>query len=214
MSSPISVAGAIAQSSAEAIAGVVIHQLTEPGAPILSGSAVLPMDMRQADLAYSSPEYMLNGLGATDYFGAIGIPSWIGAGCSDSHTFDAQAAAEAGANMAIAALAGTPFVHNLGFLSGGRTGSLEMLTLCDELVGWTNQMSVGRAVDADAIAFDVVKRAAPENSFLTDQHTQDRYLSENWYPALFERSDAEAWLENGSADLQARIRAKLSEILD
>ena len=39
----------------------------------------------------------------------------------------AQAAAEAGANMAIAALAGTPFVHNLGFLSGGRTGSLEML---------------------------------------------------------------------------------------
>ncbi|WP_280522411.1 trimethylamine methyltransferase family protein [Roseovarius aestuarii] len=138
----------------------------------------------------------------------------MGAGCSDSHAFDAQAAAEAGANMAIAALAGTPFVDNLGFLSGGRTGSLEMLTLCDELVGWTNQMSVGCTVDADAIAFDVVKRAAPENSFLTDQHTQDRYLSENWYPALFERSDAEAWLENGSADLQARIRAKLSEILD
>lgn len=62
MFSPISVAGAIAQSSAEAIAGVVIHQLTEPGAPILSGSAVLPMDMRQADLAYGSPEYMLKGL--------------------------------------------------------------------------------------------------------------------------------------------------------
>lgn len=130
MSSPISAAGAIAQSSAEAMAGIVIHQLTEPGAPIMSGSAVLPMDMRQADLAYGSPEYMLTGLGAAEYFTSQGIPCWIGGGCSDSHDFDAQAAVEAGASMAIAALACTPFVHNLGFLSGGRTGSLEMLTLC------------------------------------------------------------------------------------
>lgn len=214
MSSPISVAGAVAQSSAEAIAGIVVHQLFEPGAPVMSGSAVLPMDMRTADLAYGSPEYMMNGLAAADYFNAIGVPSWIGGGCSDSHDFDAQAAAEAGANMAIAAVARTSFVHNLGFLSGGRTGSLEMLTLCDELIGWTNQMASGVAVDADTLAFEVVRRSAPDNSFLTDQHTQDRYLTENWYPPSFERSDADAWRENGSNDMRSRIRTKLSEILD
>ena len=165
MSSPISVAGAIAQSSAEAIAGIVVHQLTEPGAPVLSGSAVLPMDMRQADLAYGSPEYVLNGLGAAEYFKHIGIPSWIGAGCSDSHQFDAQAAAEAGANMAIAALACTPFVHNLGFLSGGRTGSLEMLVLCNELIGWTSHLAAGVTVDTASLAVEVVKRAAPQQRF-------------------------------------------------
>ena len=214
MSSPISVAGAVAQSSAEAIAGIVLHQLTEPGAPVLSGSAVLPMDMRQADLAYGSPEYMLTGLSAADYFNSIGVPSWIGAGCSDSHDFDAQAASEAGANMAIAALASTPFVHNLGFLSGGRTGSLEMLVLCDELVGWTNRMAAGCTVNLETIAFDVVKRAAPDNSFLTDPHTQDRFLSENWFPALFERSDADAWLELGAHDMRARIGDKLRDMLD
>ena len=149
MSSPISLAGAITQSSAEAISGIVIHQLTEPGAPVLSGSAVLPMDLRQANLAYGSPEYMLTGLAASDYFRRIGIPSWVGAGCSDSHQFDAQAAAEAGANLAIAAMAKTPFVHNLGFLSGGRTGSLEMLTLCDEMIGWTSKMANGLKVDSE-----------------------------------------------------------------
>ncbi len=214
MSSPISVAGAIAQSSAEAIAGIVVHQLAEPGAPVISGSAVLPMDMRQADLAYGSPEYMMNGLGAADYFNSIGVPSWIGAGCSDSHDFDAQAAAEAGANMAIAALASTPFVHNLGYLSGGRTGSLEMLVLCDEMVGWTNQMAGGCGTDADDIAVEVVKRAATDNSFLTDQHTQDRYLSENWFPALLERSDADAWLDRGGPDMRARIGEKLVAMLE
>ena len=213
MSSPISLAGAIAQSSAEAIAGIVVHQLAEPGAPVLSGSAVLPMDLRQANLAYGSPEYMLTGLGASDYFRHIGVPSWVGAGCSDSHQFDAQAAAEAGANMSIAAMARTPFVHNLGFLSGGRTGSLEMLTLCDELIGWSSKMANGVTVDAEALAVEVVKRAAPTNEFLTDPHTQDRYLTENWYPNLCERSDAEAWLEAGGQDMQQRIRQRIADLL-
>ena len=213
MSSPISTAGAIVQSSAEAIAGIVIHQLTEPGAPVLSGSAILPMDLRQANLAYGSPEYMQAGLGASDYFRHIGIPSWVGAGCSDSHQFDAQAAAETGANLAIAALAKTPFVHNLGFLSGGRTGSLELLALCDEMVGWTTKMSTGVEVTAETLAVEVMERAVPDNEFLTDAHTQERYLSENWFPNLAERSDAEAWMESGGKDMQGRIKERLREML-
>ena len=213
MSCPISTAGAIAQSSAEAIAGIVVHQLTEPGAPVLSGSAILPMDLRQANLAYGSPEYMLSGLGASDYFRSIGIPSWIGAGCSDSHQFDAQAAAEAGANLTIAAMAKTPFVHNLGFLSGGRTGSLQLLALCDEMIGWTTKMATGVDVNAETVAVEVIKRAAPNNEFLTDQHTQDRFLTENWYPNLSERSDADAWIEAGGHDMKDRVNQRLREIL-
>ncbi len=214
MSCPVSMAGAIAQSSAEAIAGIVVHQLAEPGAPVVSGSAVLPMDLRQANLAYGSPEYMLTGLGASDYFRHIGIPSWVGAGCSDSHQFDAQAAAEAGANLAIAAMAKTSLVHNLGFLSGGRTGSLELLTLCDELIGWSSKMANGLSVDAQSLAVDVVQRSAPNNEYLTDLHTQDRYLTESWYPNLCERSDAEAWLDSGKQDMQQRIRQRLAELLN
>ena len=115
--------------------------------------------------------------------------------------------------MAIAALAGSSFVHNLGFLSGGRTGSLEMLVLCDELVGWSNQMAAGVPVSAETLAVEVVKRAVSNNDFLTDPHTQDRFLSENWYPELFERSDADAWMEAGSRDMRDRVRDKLNVIL-
>ncbi len=213
MSCPISNAGAIAQSSAEAIAGMVIHQMVEPGAPVMSGSAILPMDLRQANLAYGSPEYMMSGLGASDYFRFIGIPSWVGGGCSDSHQFDTQAAAEVGANLAIAALAGTPFVHNLGFLSGGRTGSIQLLTLCDELIGWSSKMATGVEVTADSIAFEVVLRSAKNNEFLTDQHTQDRFMTENWYPGLCERSDADAWLNAGAKDMTERVNQRIREVL-
>ncbi len=214
MACPITVAGALAQSAAETLAGVVIHQIAGPGAPVMAGSSVLPMDMKTATIAYGGPEYMLGNLGGTDYFNYIGLPSWIGAGCSDSHTVDAQAASEVGANMALASLAGTAFIHNLGFLSSGRTGSLEMLVLCDELAGWTSRFAHGYDADEDAVGVDVVKRAAKTNAFLTDSHTTDRYLSENWFPPMFERSDAGLWLESGARTMQDKIRDRLDEILE
>ncbi len=74
-------------------------------------------------------------------------------------------------------------------------------------------MAAGIAVDQHSVAVEVIKRSAPDNSFLTDQHTQDRFLTENWYPNLLERSDADAWLEAGGLDLRSRIREKISDIL-
>ena len=214
MSGPITLAGAIAQSSAEALAGVVIHQLTRPGAPILSGTAILPMDMRQADLAYGSPEYVLAGLGASEYFASVGLPSWVAAGCSDSHLPDEQAAAEVGANMALAALAGTSFIHNLGYLSSGRTGSLEMLVLCDEMAAMAGKLAAGIEVSEETLAVEVIKRAAPENAYLTDSHTHDRYLTEMWMPTLFQRSDLNAWLDGDKPPVRARLRERLSQLLE
>ena len=179
----------------------------------MSGTAILTMDMRQADLAYGSPEYMLSNIGAAEYFSSIGIPSWIGGGCSDSHDLDAQAASEAGANLTVAGLASTSFVHNLGFLSGGRTGSLEMLTLCDEIVGWSSRVAHGFNINTEEIAVDVIKDSVNDNSCLTSPHTQERFLTENWYPSLSERSDAEAWMEKGSVDMRARVKQRISDIL-
>lgn len=213
MACPITLAGAIVQSSAESLAGVVISQMTMPGAPIMAGSSILPMDMRRADLAYGSPEYALGGLGSADYFNHIGLPSWTGAGCSDAHDLDLQAAAEVGSNMTAAALAGTTFIHNLGFLSGGRTGSLEMLVLCDELAGMVGRLAAGITVDEDAIALEVIKRAAADNAFLTDPHTFARYETEMWIPGLFERSDVSLWLESGSTPMRQRIKEKLHDLL-
>ncbi len=213
MSGPITLAGSIAQSSAETLAGLVVHQNERPGAPLMSGTAILPMDMRQADLAYGSPEYSQAGLGAAEFFDYLGLPSWVAAGCSDSHVVDQQAAAEGAANMTTAVLSGTSFVHNLGYLSAGRTGSLEMLVLADELAGMASRFASGISVDESSVAVDVVARAAEDNSFLSDEHTYGRYLSEMWFPTLLGRSDVDRWLESGSIALEDRLKTRLDDIL-
>lgn len=213
MSGPITVSGAVVQSVVETLGGLVLNQLVRPGAPIMSGTSVLPMDLRQANLAYGSPEYALSGLGMSELLRHLGVPSWLGGGCSDSHVFDGQAAAEAAATLTAASLGPSAFIHNLGFLSGGRTGSLEMLVHCDEVAGWIGRFSTGAGASIEDIGVEVVKRAAVDNAYLTDEHTRSRYMGEVWLPTLFQRNDLKAWQNDGANDLTARIREKLFEIL-
>ncbi|UCF98640.1 MAG: trimethylamine methyltransferase family protein [Spirochaetaceae bacterium] len=211
---PVTLAGAIAQSSAEILAGIVVHQLEQPGAPVISGSAVLPMDLMTGGIAYGSPEYGLACLGAVDFFGDLNIPTWFGAGCSDSHTVDAQAAAEAGMNLQTAVLSGTSFIHNLGYLSAGKTGSLEMLVLCDEIAGALKSFVRGIAVNEETLAVEVIRRGYREHSFMMDEHTLRHMRTALWQPVIFQRTTREQWSETGSALALDRIRERLRELLE
>jgi trimethylamine--corrinoid protein Co-methyltransferase len=210
---PVTPEGALAQSTAEILAGLAVHQLAGPGSPVVTGSSILPMDLRTGAIAYGSPDYVLAGLAAVDLFGALGIPTWIGAGCSDAHSVDAQAAAEAGMNLHLAALSGTSFIHNLGYLSGGKTGSLEMLVLCDELAGSARHLAAGLRVNEERLAMEVSARAAPENSFLTDEHTLAHMRTALWSSSLLRRTHLEDWAREGSPSLQDRLRARLRVLL-
>ncbi len=210
---PITLAGALAQSAAEILGGIVVHQMEQPGAPVISGSAILPMDMRSGQVAYGSPEYTLACLGAVDYFDHIGVPSWFGAGCSDAHTVDARAAAEAGMGLQTAVASGTSFIHNLGYLSSGRTGSLEMLVLCDELAGMAKSFAAGIQVNEDTLALDVTRRACKDRSFLMDKHTLSHVRTAMWGPTLFRRVSLEEWGSSGSEKMQKRVREKLMDLL-
>jgi trimethylamine--corrinoid protein Co-methyltransferase len=181
---------------------------------VLTGSSILPMDLRSGGIAYGSPEYAMAGLAAVDLFSDLGIPTWTGAGCSDAHTVDAQAAAEAGMNLHLAALSGTAFIHNLGYLSAGKTGSLEMLVLCDELIGSARRLAAGLTVSDETLAVEASGRATAESSFLLDEHTLAHMRSAMWAPGLFERSGLEDWQGRGSPGLQKRLRDKLHGLLD
>ena len=179
MACPLTLAGAITQATAESLAGIVISQIAAPGTPVMSGSSVMPMDMRRADMAIGSPEYALASLGAADVFRYLRIPSWLGSGCTDAHEIGPQAFAEVSAGLHATSVAGTALTHNLGVLSSGRTGSMEMLVACDEMAAMATRFGAGIDVTPDTIAAEVIARAAPDNSFLTDPHTSGAVSNRN-----------------------------------
>jgi trimethylamine---corrinoid protein Co-methyltransferase len=209
----ITLAGSLAQCAAEVLAGIVVHQAEEPGAPILTGAGIIPMDMLSGSLFYGSPQLPLSCLAQVDYFNDIGVPTWTTAGCSNAHTVDSQAATEAGRDMLAAALAGTTMTQGLGRLSAGKTGSLEMLVLCDELAGIARRVAAGVPIDEDTLAVDVVKRASKTGSFLQDDHTLDHVRAETWVPSIFCKTDLSSWCSSGSKIMTEVIREKLNTLL-
>jgi trimethylamine---corrinoid protein Co-methyltransferase len=211
---PVTLAGVLAQFAAETLAGIVIHQLENPGSPVISGGGILPMDMRTGNISYGGPEYMLIGLAEVDYLHDIGIPSWSGSGCSDSHTIDAQAAAEAGMNILASALTGTSFTHNLGYLSAGKTGSLEMLVLCDELAGMARRFARGISVSEETLAFPVIAGCGKTGEYLVSEHTLRHFRTEMWVPSMFQRSALTPWIDSGSKPMGERIREKIRDLLN
>ena len=98
-------------------------------------------------------------------------------------------------------------------LSGGKTGSLEMLLLGHEMAGWVSRYGANITVDANTIAAEVIQQSATDNTFIQSSHTQDNYLAEMWMPPLFQRNDKDAWLEAGAKDMHQRCLDTLNDLL-
>jgi hypothetical protein len=86
----------------------------------------------------------------------------------------------------------TPY---LGVLSSGRSGSMGILVLCDELASLTTRFAAGIEVAEDTNAADVVHRAAAYKVYLRDPNSLNRHQIEIWIPAIFRRESPENWCD-------------------
>ena len=79
-SSPISISGALVMHNAEVLAGIVLAQLTNPGAPVIYGSSSTTLDMQQATAVVGVPEMAMISAGAAELSNFYGIPSYVAGG--------------------------------------------------------------------------------------------------------------------------------------
>ena len=139
---PVTLAGAMALGIAENLVGLVVHQLSNPGAPFLFAPNVSILDMRTTVVSYGCPEWSLTQAALAQMRDEIyGIPIWAFAGASDSKTVDAQAGAEAMFSIATAMQSRCNIIHDVGYIEFGTTSSLEMLVLADELVAMSRHFT-------------------------------------------------------------------------
>ncbi len=79
-SSPISISGALVMHNAEVLAGIILAQLTNPGAPVMYGSSSTTLDMQQATAVVGVPEMAMISAGAAELSNFYGIPSYVAGG--------------------------------------------------------------------------------------------------------------------------------------
>lgn len=214
---PVTLAGAMALGIAENLVGLIIHQLTRPGAPFLFGPNVSALDMKSAVVSYGCPEWSLTQAALADMRDEIyGLPIWAFGGASDAKMVDAQAGAEAMFSIVTAMLSRCNLIHDVGYLEYGSTSSLEMVTIADELIAMARHFTQGIPVNKETLALDAldrVKAAGGRGVFLTDDHTFDHFEEALFLPDLLDRSRYDTWAAEGSRDLCQRSNTKARELL-
>jgi trimethylamine--corrinoid protein Co-methyltransferase len=207
---PVTRAGALALTGAGHMVGLVLSQLVREGAPFIWGAWQQNLDLRTLIIPYADPD--TKGLGAAQahYYG---LPYFGLAGCSDAKVLDAQAGAEAGMSLLIDALSGANLIHDLGYLESGLTGSLQLLVICDELVGWIRNFMQGTEINADTLALDVIDEVGPDGHFLASDHTLKHY-KKDWHSTLLDRQNYDNWAAAGNKDILETAAEKVEEILN
>jgi len=212
--SPVTMAGAIVQANAEILAGLVVHQVRNPGAPFVFGAGMSPMDMSSMQPTYSAPEAMMTQAGLCQIGRCLyNLPTWGFGGCTASKTADEQAVNEASNYLLMCAWMGTNLVHDVGYLEFGLTYSFELLVMCDEFIGQIRRMMSGISLDREHLAVEVIRRVGIAGHFLGDDHTF-RHFRENWQPGITDRRTYDKWKADGGTTLNQRARARVVDILE
>lgn len=210
---PVTLAGALSVAVAEALSGLVIHQLANRGAPIITGVVATGMDMLRATVSYTAPEFRLTHSAYADIFHYYDLPIWGTAGCSDSQFPDLQAGAEYGFTVLNAALDGCNLIHDCGYIGQGYVASPEMIVFADEVISFVKRYMRGFAIDNEHLAVDVIKKVGPGGHFLGEKHTLDHFMQEHWRPALFNRENLPNWIKKGKKTVDQKLIEKALEIL-
>ncbi len=210
---PITLAGALAMGNAEALSGIVIHQLRSKGAPIISGIGMAVMDMLRATCIYGCPEYRLILSACADLYRHYGVPMWGTAGVTDANCLDVQAGMEWGDSILLNAMSGANLIHDVGYMGQGLIGHPAALVICDEIISYTKRFLRGFRLDDEHLGLDTIHEVGPGGDFLSARQTVRMLRSEHWYPDLCNRDSVGPWQQKGSRDMADRAVEKARDIL-
>jgi len=152
---PVTLAGAVAQSLAEAMVGVALTQLVRPGAPAILGNFLSSMSLRSGAPTFGMPEPALGYLAVGQLARRLGVPLRCGGAITASKAVDAQAAQESADSLLPTVMAGANFVmHTAGWLEGGLVMSYEKFMIDSDHLGMMHRLLAGMALDDNSFALD------------------------------------------------------------
>ena len=213
MSGPATLAGTVAQETAEILAGICLVQLIRPGTPVCFGGIPHAFDMRTTQLIFSGPEQGVMAVACTEMGKHYGLPVYINVGLTDSKTVDAQSGLEAGATFLMGALAGADIFGHMGIAGVDQASDLEMLVWQNEVIEYVERMLRELDVNDDTLALDVIDQVGPGGTFIDQIHTAEHFREEFWRPTLLDREYWPAWEAAGRPDTRQRVREKLEALL-
>lgn len=211
VSSPVTIAGTIAQAHAEILGCIVVSQLANPGAPIVYTSFARGMDMKSGNVSMACPEFGILKVAMAQMGKYLDLPIRMPSMLRDSKVLDAQAGFETGMIGTITGL--------IADLMDGMQLDMDLvvdfpdLVFCDDCMAAIRRMAGKLVVDEGSLAMETMKAVGSGGTFLGHPHTFDNFRQELWMPKLLERGNWELWEKDGALDIFKVAEKKALEML-
>jgi trimethylamine---corrinoid protein Co-methyltransferase len=203
--SPVTIAAAIAQQNAEALAGIALTQLVRPGTPVIYGGFTTNIDMQTGSPAFGTPEGALALLCGGQLARHYGLPYRGSGGLNNSKSVDAQAGYETQSTLWPAVMAHSNVIlHSAGWLEAGLVCSMEKFIIDVEGLAVMQRILEGFVIDDDSLALSAIAEVGPGGHHFGTAHTLARYRTEFYMPVISDRQNYEKWREDGSLDAAQR----------
>lgn len=211
---PVTVAGTCAQTLAEALAGLGLVQIINPGCPCILGSFASSISMQSGAPTFGTPEPALVLYTMASLARRLGVPFRSGGGLCASKIADAQAAYEAAQTLLPTCLAGVNFVlHTAGWLEGGLSMGYEKFVMDCDQAGMMHTMLQGVDLSENGQALDALREVGPGKHFLGCTHTQMNFESAFYRSPLADNNSCEQWEAEGGRDMAQRANAQWKKML-
>jgi trimethylamine--corrinoid protein Co-methyltransferase len=207
---PVTLAGAIVQHAAECLGGITIHQLGEPGSPIVWGGAPAIFDMSTGNTPMGAIETTMLNLGCAQVGKSFGLPTHGYMVATDAKLIDAQAGAESGGSALLGALSGINMISGAGMIDFLACHSIEKLVLDAESIANAQRLLEGVQPRSETLATAAFAQTGLSGEFLKLKETRTLFRKEQHFPSrVIDRGGDPA-----IADLHTRLRDRVEELLE
>jgi trimethylamine--corrinoid protein Co-methyltransferase len=210
---PVTVAGALVQQNAEALAGIAFTQIVRKGAPVIYGGFTSNVDMKSGAPAFGTPEYMKSCIVGGQLARRYKVPYRTSNTCA-ANTVDAQAAYESVFSLwGLTMGGGNLIMHGAGWLEGGLVASFEKFVLDVDLIQMVMEFLQPLRTDQDSLGVDAIREVGPGGHFFGAAHTLARYSDAFYAPIISDWRNNQQWTAAGKPEAMQRANVVWKQAL-
>ncbi|MBI3152628.1 MAG: trimethylamine methyltransferase family protein [Chloroflexi bacterium] len=213
LTSPMSMAGTLAQGNAEFLSALMLMQMVKEGTPTIYATLATVADMRTGAYTSGAIECGMLHMAFAQLARFYDVPCGGYIGLTNAKVNDAQAGYETGMSAMGGLASGMDMFNIGGLIDALKTFDFAKAVIDDEVAQMMKRAKRGINFSDDELAVNLIKEIGPGGSYIVAKHTISRMKTEAVMTKMADRDPRTIWEKKGSTDIHARAMKRMKEIM-